>query len=108
MQSPQSRLGLQGLGRARRPRTGIQGRDISWEDPSVRPQLGPCLVLTCPPSLLCLPRLPEHRSLCVQQVPRGNGAGPFNRECVTKGGKEETARVSQVQAARVTAVNTGG
>ena len=108
MQGPQSRLGLQGLGRARRPCTGIQGRDISWEDLSVRPQLGPCLVLTHLPSPLCLPRLQEHRSLCVQQVPRGNGAGPFNRECVTKGGKEETVKVSQVQAARVTAVNTGG
>lgn len=99
LQGPQSRLGLQGRGRARRPCVGIQGRDISWEDRNVWPQLGPCLMLACPPSLLCLLCLQEHRSLCVQQVPWENGAGPFNRECVTKGRKEERARVRQVRAA---------
>lgn len=108
LQGPQSWLRLQGPSRARRPRAGIQGRDIPWEDPSIRPQLGPCLVLTRPPSLLCLPHLQEHGSLCVQQVPRGNRAGPVNRECLTEGEKEAAARERQVQAARVIAVDTGG
>lgn len=78
---------------------GIQGRDISWEDRNVWPQLGPCLMLTRPPSPFCLPRLQGHGSLCVQQVPWENGTGPFNRECVTKGGQEERAKVRQVRAA---------